>query len=481
MKAKLKPQQIRAEERFSKSKGGIVLYHKPGTGKTLSAINIINKSNRPTEFITPASLTSNIKKELKKHLGSKVPKNIRIRSYEKFLRNPNIAQGSIVVLDEAHKIRNPSSQIAQALGKVKHKAHKFLPMTGSAIYDKPSDLAPLVSLVTKGSKMPKDNRAFDSKYVGKKLTRPGIIGRLRGVKSTSSKVITNERKLSKMLKGKVDYHEVPDSGDFPSMTEKTHKVPMSKTQHKYYRYAFKKLPWVTRYKIKKNMPVSKKEVKNLNSFMGMARQVSITPASYTSKTESPLHAAQMSPKIQSAVGRIKSSLAKNKRHKAIVYSNYLGSGVHPVSALLKKNKIPHGVFTGASTPKQKKSMLSQYNSGRLKVLAISSSGTEGLDTKGTRAVHSMEPHWNLEKIRQVKARARRFKSHAHLPKEQRKVTVHHYHATLPKTHLVGRIFRKITGANKHKMMDEYMHNRATAKDRLNKKVVSIIKGVNKPR
>jgi hypothetical protein len=48
-------------------------------------------------------------------------------------------------------------------------------------------------------------------------------------------------------------------------------------------------------------------------------------------------------------------------------------------------------------------------------------------------VQVAEPHWNDAKIDQVIGRAIRYKSHAHLPENQRRVRVMRYYSTLPKS------------------------------------------------
>jgi hypothetical protein len=67
----------------------------------------------------------------------------------------------------------------------------------------------------------------------------------------------------------------------------------------------------------------------------------------------------------------------------------------------------------------------------LTILLISSSGAEGLSTKGVRDVHIMEPYWNWERCLQVMARAIRYYSHEHLPKDDQNVKVYIYLSAYP--------------------------------------------------
>jgi hypothetical protein len=62
----------------------------------------------------------------------------------------------------------------------------------------------------------------------------------------------------------------------------------------------------------------------------------------------------------------------------------------------------------------------------IKVLMITSSGSEGINLKNTRYVHIMEPYWHPVRVEQVIGRARRICSHNALPKELQTVEVFVY-------------------------------------------------------
>ena len=59
----------------------------------------------------------------------------------------------------------------------------------------------------------------------------------------------------------------------------------------------------------------------------------------------------------------------------------------------------------------------------IKILMITSSGSEGITLKNTRYVHIMEPYWHPVRTDQVIGRARRICSHKDLPPELRTVEV----------------------------------------------------------
>lgn len=66
----------------------------------------------------------------------------------------------------------------------------------------------------------------------------------------------------------------------------------------------------------------------------------------------------------------------------------------------------------------------------IKVLMISSSGSEGINLKNVRFVHITEPYWHPVRMEQVIGRAKRICSHKDLPKELRTVDVFLYLMTI---------------------------------------------------
>ena len=74
-----------------------------------------------------------------------------------------------------------------------------------------------------------------------------------------------------------------------------------------------------------------------------------------------------------------------------------------------------------------KSMARNNNMGEIiKVLMITSSGSEGINLRNTRYVHIMEPYWHPVRTEQVIGRARRICSHKSLPVELQTVEVFVY-------------------------------------------------------
>ena len=85
---------------------------------------------------------------------------------------------------------------------------------------------------------------------------------------------------------------------------------------------------------------------------------------------------------------------------------------------------------------QLRSKSSNNNLGEIiKVLMITSAGSEGINLRNTRYVHIMEPYWHPVRVEQVIGRARRICSHQGLPEELRTVEVFIYIMTFTQQQL----------------------------------------------
>jgi SNF2 family DNA or RNA helicase len=337
------------------------------------------------------------------------------------------------------------------------KAKRVLLLTGTPSYNRPSDIAPLVNMLHGKDVLPPDPTEFNKQYIHEEKVWPGLLGWALGVKPGTVPVLKNKETLRSLMQGKVDYYQA-DAG-LPRSTIKDVMVEMSPRQKSIYKYVEGDIPWYTRWKIEHDLPPEKHEAQALNSFMTGVRQVSNTPGGFIKNT-GPLNAGKLSPKLMKAVGSIEQGLKDNPGgFKSFVYSNFLDSGVLPMKAMLDEKGISSEIIHGGLTPRAKQDLVDSYNAGNIRVLLGTSSATEGLNLKGTRLIQILEPHFNESKVKQAIGRGIRFKSHDHLPEQDRHVMVERYHSTMPKGWL-GWLLGKETSA------DEWMRNRATEKQRL---------------
>ena len=94
------------------------------------------------------------------------------------------------------------------------------------------------------------------------------------------------------------------------------------------------------------------------------------------------------------------------------------------------NYIPNNIAT------QLRAKSSNNNLGEIvKVLMITSAGSEGINLRNTRYVHIMEPYWHPVRLEQVVGRARRICSHQGLPRSLQTVEVFIYIMTFTQEQL----------------------------------------------
>ena len=455
----LLPHQQRVVERIQQEdQPGLLVAHGLGSGKTLTSIAAQDALGMPATVITPAALKSNYLKELEKHVEGEPPK-AEMASLQAAARRGEIPQNDMLIVDEAHRLREPSTKAYQTIKGAPSK--KRLLMTGTPLYNRPFDIAPLINITAGKSVLPADRTKFEQTFLQNEKVYPGLWNRLWGV-GPGIKVNLNPKtreRLAKEIQKWVDYHEGGAEG-FPTVNHETVRVEMTPHQRDVYDTVLDKAPFWVRAKVRANLPLSKKESQEINAFLSAVRQISNTTGAFTSGRK------EEHPKIDVAVANLQKHLKTNSRGGALIYSNYLNSGIDPLKRVLTEKKIPFGEITGEMKKKDRDATVKAYNEGKLRTMLLSSAGGEGLDLKGTRLIQVIEPHWNEEKLKQVEGRGIRLGSHEHLPPEERNVTIQHFIAKLPATKLLERMGVTRPGAG----VDEYLTHMSADKARLNQQV-----------
>ncbi len=456
----LQPHQKKVKAKIEKSNRQL-LYHGLGSGKTLSAL--ASRSGKTT-VVTPASLRTNIGDTLDKF---KLPKKgIKVYSFEGASKSK--PKGDTLIVDEAHRLGTSKSIRSQAIRDIAPGYKRVILLTGSPIKNKPHEIAPLARVLGIGSdKIPMDEKTFSEKYIKKTPDVLGIFDRIMGRKPGMISTIKNKDALRKAFSGKVDYFS-PSQKDYPSTLHKTHKIRMSEDQESKYNTLVNKTDGHVIYKVNEDRPMTGEEKTKANAFLSAARMLSNTAA--------PFGGEKSTPKTKAVIKEV----LKDKTHKNVVYSSFLDGGINIISEGLKKGGVKHNLFHGGMSDKQKKSAVDEYNTGKVKTLLISGAGAEGIDLKGTRGMHIMEPHWNEARIDQVIGRGVRFKSHAHLPKKDQNVTVHRYLSTLSSGNRENDkrgFFKKLFNIAPPKRRigaDEYMTGMAETKQKLNDEFLKVL-------
>ena len=456
----LQPHQQRVLDRLyaDDAPHGIVAYHSTGSGKTLTALKALERAldtkDKRALMITPASLVTNVAKEQAKH-GIKFPGKLDVMSYERASRNAEELAKTpydMLIFDEAHRLRNADTSLVKHMKPIADNSRKMLMLTGTAGYNHPGDVTRLINIINPSENLPESNKDFEMNFVDSDAWK-----------------LKHTKRLGDILNRYVDVYETPqDSSDFPEVHRKIIHTEMSPEQAKLYRYLEKKLPAHLSKKLKENLPMSLQDSTNLNMFATGIRQASDSTAHHDTKLDPTL-----STKLQAAVRSMAEHAKASPDFKGLAYSNYIDAGVKPYADMLRKRGIEPLVFTGGLSAKKKKELVDTYNAidGKPKVLLVSSSGGEGLDLKGTRLLQVLEPHFNQAKIRQIEGRGARYKSHAHLPEDQRNLLIEQYHSTLPKT-----LWQKLTFRGPDTAIDDYLNNLSVRKQGIVDEMRGLIHG-----
>lgn len=441
---------------------GLLAYHGLGSGKSKSSIEAYKSLGRPaTTAIVPASLQDNYKNELTKWLGE-VPQNFQIVSQQRIARSG--LQGydnPFVIVDESQKAKDPQSKLLKALQA--SKAKKRLLLSGTPHPNHPYEIAPMINFISGKPLLPTNKADFEQKYVRHEQVNPSIMARLMGVRPGFRPVLQNTGELLRILNKYTDYYQTPQK-DFPEVTEEVIKVPMGGNQTDIYNAVLGKGSWWQRYKVKHNLPPGRGELESMRAFLSGARQVSNSSREFVANKRT-----AESPKARAAFDFFHKQLQKDPSYKAVVYSNFLNSGLEPYKELLQKNRIPFGEFSGNIGAKERAAAVKQFNEDKLKALLISGAGAEGLSLKRTNLAQLLEPSWNEAKAKQVMARGARYRSHAGLPPEKQKLLVQRYMAQ-PQGSWFDKLFKQDTVHG----TDEYMFNLARQKEQLNQQLIELI-------
>jgi SNF2 family DNA or RNA helicase len=470
---KEKPHVERALAKLEKEKG-VLVDHSVGSGKTRLFLKAVERAqaqnkdpNARSLIVAPASLVTNIEREVEKHKLKIDLSKVDAMSYEKAVNSSEKLRKNkylIAIADEGHRLRNPGTRRHNELSYLFADADKRLIATATPSFNHASDIAPLVNLAAGREVLPEGRSAFEKEYVYTGEAPAPLLKRIMGGEPQEVHTLRNTKKLGEVLNKYVDHYNLMDDPEaakhFPKKTENVIKVKMSPTQMGVYKYYENALPWHLKLKVRSGLPLNKRDTAALNMYSQAIRQTSNSIKPFMPQHE------EVSPKLLAAVSSVEKRHKASKQYKGLVYSNYMNAGVTEYANELKKRGIDHSIYHGGLNPTQKDAIVDKFNNSDKHVLLVTSSGAEGLNLKGTRHVQILEPHFNRSKVDQIIGRATRYKSHDHLPEKDRTVDVEHFQSTFPDT---------IFGKSKDHAIDEYLHHNSQTKDDLSQEIRRLIK------
>ena len=237
-KLKLRPHQEKIVK-YMRTHDGLLVVHGTGTGKTLTAVTISqcyldDYPKRKVVFVGPASLLTNFRKELRKYGVSPIDiiTKYKFYSFDKFLNvtkgrslnnigkrtkinwplNPIPLNNKLLIVDEAHNMRNPRSSKSRALVKASFSADKRILLTATPFVNNMMDFVPLINMVY-GAYVVGTKGEFNSEAVPDYLSP----------KTTEESLDS----LGYLLRDKVDVVNTRDPKNFPTREDVVVKVPMT--------------------------------------------------------------------------------------------------------------------------------------------------------------------------------------------------------------------------------------------------------------
>lgn len=368
---------------------GLVLFHSVGSGKTITSITVIRcllamYPKKKVFVVTPKSLVDNFHKELAK-LNVKFGKKLTVSTYTRMVNDikengVKKYKNNIIIIDEAHNLRTQAlkgkgKNVEAIMSATNIASHVYL-LTATPVLNNKVEFTNMYAMVTRNETiLPKLYKFFAD---------------------------ATNKELRIALKNKISYFKNTDKSDYPAVTYKNIEFEMTDRYYDLYMQIEEDLGGNTFFA----------DTKNLSVFLNGIRRA-VNNVEYSVPT----------PKVVWSVEHIQESLKKDK--KVLIYSTWIKSGSKLIQDELDELDIPWVQVNGTMSQRSRTIAVNKYNSGKVKVIFISSAGAEGLDLKATRSVIIMEPHWNSEKLRQVIGRAVRYKSHESLPNAQRTVDIYH--------------------------------------------------------
>ena len=400
--------------RYFNTHDALLLVWGTGCGKTLAALTIsqcyIDRHPKDNVImISPASLLGNFKKEMKKY-GGKLMDRYHFYSFEKFLsrekkRKRIGCKNSLLIIDEVHNLRNYMGVKYEAAMECAKRARKVLLLTATPVVNTLRDLVSIVNLLSRSyaiapafrGKTPKRKMVVDEK---KRKVVPKIYKNAKRYLKIPAKVpkegesykdtLTALDSLTDLLDGKVSYQEKCSSPDFPDFEIHREAVQMSPDYYKRYLDAV----------INMEIDLFNRPEVFLHGYRKALNKSGLENEYYSDKLEKAF------------------SLIGNKQ--SVIYSTWLEFGMEPITHVLDQMKLKYSIISGSVNKSDREKAVRDFNDEKVQILLITKAGGEGIDLKGVRNIIIIDPTWNPSSMEQIMGRGIRYKSHDHLPPEERK-------------------------------------------------------------
>lgn len=427
---------------------GIACFFKPGYGKTLTAValatlllsrGIVNK----IVAITPKSLRVNIRTEFQK-CGSpnalEALRKMKVFTYESMDKEHEtlpVDKHTLLICDEAHRLRESSTKVFKAITSLAKKCGKILAITATPFVNRTNDIVNLLHVL--------DPERIPAKTI---KNSPVSLAQLK----------TYARSL-------VAFPDEDISGLFAERRDTLVPCLLDDIQITELLKYDKKLGLIKgpgRGRPKKNAagggaggvgagagaggglpPLFNEFLQNLevpieaggggggdggagkNAYLVQTRQLSL--GIYKDDGDKVVASTK--------ILNLFTNLEKRENLPALVFTAFIAKGVDYIlkvaKQIFKNSKLRIGVITGKIKESERDATVQRLNRGELDVVILSDAGSEGLNFRGVRSVHLLNMEWNPSITEQQIGRALRINAHRDLPPNQRVVHVYKYLSSIP--------------------------------------------------
>lgn len=439
-KYELQASQLFLKDYMNKGGRALLIYHKIGSGKTCSAIQIGEEwiDKMQVYIVVPASLIENVYKEflgnctgnkyistedkeilmesnnnrLTKGIYNDFKKNVdlkyNIMSYNKFvslLEQKEVSKKAVYIFDEVQNIVSEKGMFYRVINEfLKSVAteSKIVLLSGTPIVDSPVELALTFNLLQPSKYLPHTSTEFNKLFIN------------------DDGSIKNTDLLRTALNGYISFYNGAPNKVFPLQDFKIINCRMRGEQLKQYnRTALEKDGFYLKQRMISNISLSSELTDETNITEEWLKEHSV--------------------KYYKLLKRLRSS-----RGPVFVYSNFKEeAGLGSLTTILEQfgyspyeeksiGKKRYAVWSGDTTDEKRRELLHVFNSpknhngSKIKVILGSPSIKEGVSLLRVRQVHILEPHWNMSRIQQIIGRAVRYCSHRDVESHKRQVSVFLY-------------------------------------------------------
>lgn len=463
---------------------GLVVAHHMGTGKTSTALSILQRLKAWKQVVVYAPGTAHVWKMEARKLGLYGRWGRQYISHQDLFtwikKHPNRLKNKILVVDEAHTLASffdglRGDDLLKAFEAVT-SSKKVIMLTGTPAYNGNRDLRWLINLAAGYGVVPTLDSAFERKYYKKDIvtgiTRTWLplllmnkflfdaqkesipwplrmlitslttfAGNLALASAMELQFFKINRDVVRSKLGKYVSMYDPSGKDpnFPALVQRTVTVRYTAPQEEVLSQLLTK--HVDIKAIDKVIPNDLKRASPAAT--ALLSHSLLHPGGYVSawfKHVRCLSNLSLSNKVPRKFEEVLKAIRGMGARRTVVYSNFWDNGARLFEAYLRKHNIPCKVLTPSTSNKQ--AMLDAFERGDPGVIILHPSMTEGLTIRGAHHLHILEPPEAYSKLQQLIGRVKRYQSHNALPVSQRKVTVFQY-VTVPSAGLTAVLRRSL--------------------------------------